>query len=306
MCATRDVVGAPPCGLAMQPLLEPIPESRLADVLMGELFPRQEIDDTFVDIVLDDLELGDPAESEQDYAAYEIVRDAFATTEFVRVRDTRYDHIVTVEFPRAFARDVLGEDTARLPKFSAPYERIEIEMAEPGASDQGPGESARIPIERISVERMTVEPVTAHGEIARAAVDADDEMQLELEDLEIEQDFFAKGDAAGFELLERSELDDSSVDVELGDREESSGARFMAYAQALPFPLISAPFERVELGELPSLASVPTPITRGDSTDVIVARRPASVRVVATVAVLACAIAAAVGLALLVVRDATV
>lgn len=288
----------------MQPLVESIPESRLADVLMGELFPRQEIDDTFVDIVLDDLELGDPGESEH-YAAYEIVRDAFATTEFVRVRDTRYDHIVTVEFPREFTRDVLGDDTARLPKFSAPYERIEIETAE----HQGSGESARIPIERISVERMTVEPVTAHGEIARAAVDADDEMQLELEDLEIEQDFFAKGDAGGFELLERAELeacDDSSVDVELGDREESSGARFMAYAQALPFPLISAPFERVELGELPSLASVPTPITRGDSTDVIMARRPASVRVIAMIAVLACAIAAAVGLALLVVRDATV
>jgi hypothetical protein len=287
----------------MQPLVESIPESRLADVLMGELFPRQEIDDTFVDIVLDDLELGDPAETEH-YAAYEIVRDAFATTEFVRVRDTRYDHIVTVEFPREFARDVLGDDTARLPKFSAPYERIEIEAAEPGA-----GESAQIPMERISVERMTVEPVTAHGEIARTAVDADDEMQLELEDLEIEQDFFAKGDAGGFELLERAELeacDDSSVDVELGDREEPSGARFMAYAQAPPFPLISAPFERVELGELPSLASVPTPITRGDSTDVIMARRPASVRVIAMIAVLACAIAAAVGLALLVVRDARV
>jgi hypothetical protein len=274
----------------MQPLLESIPESRLADVLMGELFPRQEIDDTFVDIILEDLELGDPPEHETDYFAYEIVRDAFATTEFVRVRDTRYDHIVTVEFPRE------AGDTAEAPKFSAPYERIEIE----------PGESAQIPMERISVERMTVEPVTApataHGEIAQAAPAADDEMQLELEDLEIENDFFAKGDEA-FERVELGAADDDSVDVELDDR-EGSGARFMSYAQALPFPLYSAPFERVELGELP--AAIPTAITAGDSTDVIMPRRSAPKRAFALVFVLACAVAAVVGLALLVVRDATV
>ena len=281
----------------MQPL-ESIPESRLADVLMGELFPRQEIDDTFVDIVLDDLELGDPPETESDYFVYEIVRDAFATTEFVRVRDTRYDHIVTVEFPREFARE-LGADTAPIVKASEPYERIEIE--------HDAGESARIPMERISVERMTVEPVSfaraseqrisvAHGEIAATA--ADDEMQLELEDLEIEQDFFAKGDAAAFPLLEREELDDASVDVELDD--QASGARFMSYAQALPFPLYSAPFERVELGELPA---VPREIA-SEATDVIVPHRSTSTRVFATVFVIACAIAAAVGLALLVVRDA--
>ena len=266
----------------MQPLVEPIPESRLADVLMGELFPRQEIDDTFVDIILDDLELGDPPEG--DYAVYEIIRDAFATTEFVRVRDTRYDHIVTVEFPREFAREVLGDDTAQAPKLSAPYERIEIE----------PAESARIPMERISVERMTVEPVTAHGEIVRAA---DEEMQLELDDLEIEQDFFAKGDEV-FERIDREELADEAASVA-----EGSGARFMSYAQALPFPLYSAPFERVELGELPTVA--PALAAAGDSTDMIVPHRSASTRVVATVVVLACAAAAAIGLALLVVRDAT-
>jgi hypothetical protein len=272
----------------MQPLLEPIPESRLADVLMGELFPRQEIDDTFVDIILEDLELGDPPERETDYFAYEIVRDAFATTEFVRVRDTRYDHIVTVEFPRE------PGDTAEAPKFSAPYERIEIE----------PGESAQIPMERISVERMTVEPVSAPGTARGEIAAADDEMQLELEDLEIENDFFAKGDEA-FERIDHAELgaDDDSVDVELDDREES-GARFMSYAQALPFPLYSAPFERVELGELP--AAIPTAITAGDSTDVIMPRRSAPKRAFALVFVLACAVAAAVGLALLVVRDATV
>jgi hypothetical protein len=279
----------------MQPLVESIPESRLADVLMGELFPRQEIDDTFVDLILEDLELGDPPEREEFYAAYEIVRDAFATSEFMRVRDTRYDHIVTVEFPREYARE-LGDDTAQAPKLSAPYERIEIE--------QEAGESARIPMERISVERMTVEPVTVHGEIFRAPAVADDEMQLELEDLEIEQDLFAKGDEAAFELVERAELgaDDESIDVELGDREDS-GARFMSYAQALPFPLYSAPFERVELGELPTVT--PALPRVGDSTDMIMPRRSASTRVVATVFVLACAVAAAVGLALLVVRDAT-
>ncbi|MEP6864522.1 MAG: hypothetical protein ABJE66_28125 [Deltaproteobacteria bacterium] len=293
----------------MQPLVESILESRLADVLMGELFPREEIDDTFVDLILEDLELGDPPERDEYYAAYEIVRDAFATTEFVRVRDTRYDHIVTVEFPR----ELHGEDTAQTPKFSAPYDRIEIQHE----LEPEPGESARIPVERISVERMTVEPVSfarasqhrieqpvvehsevAHGEISSTAVDANDEMQLELEDLDIEQDFFAKGDEAAFELVERTELDDESIDVQL---DEESGARFMSYAQALPFPLYSAPFERVELGEL---LAVPREIP-SEPTDVIVPRRSTSTLVVATVVVLACAIAAAVGLALLVVRSAT-
>ena len=193
-----------------------VPESRLADVLLGELFPPQEIDDTFVDLVLDDLELGDPGES-QDYAFYEIVRDALATAEFVRVRDTRYDHLVTVEFP----------------KLSAPYEKIEVEAAAP--------------------------------------VDiADEETQLDLEDLEIEQDFFAQGDA-----------------------------RFMAYANARPFPLYSAPFERVELGEIPS-------VIEPEETEMIASGRTGSMRVFALAAVLTCAIAAAVGLALLVIRSATV
>jgi hypothetical protein len=125
-------------------------------------------------------------------------------------------------------------------------------------------------------------------------------MQLELEDLEIEQDFFAKGEDAAFELLDRAELDDASIDVELDDREES-GARFMSYAQALPFPLYSAPFERVELGELPA---VPREIT-SEPTDMIVPHRSTSIRVFATVLVLGCAIAAVIGLALLVVRSAT-
>lgn len=200
---------------------------------MGELFPRQEIDDTFVDLVLDDLELGDPG-GDEEYAAYEIVRDAFATSEFVRVRDTRYDHIATVEFPREFTRD-LGVETAPVMKVSAPYERIDVvELAE-------------------------------------------HEVQLDLDDLEIEHDFFAQGD-------------------------EPRDAQFMAYAHARPFPLYSAPFERVELGELP----VPVAVLAGDSTEMVVQRRSGAPRVFALALVLVCAIAAAVGLALLVVRSATV
>lgn len=231
----------------MQPLAEPVPESRLADVLMGELFPRPEIDDTFVDLVLDDLEVGDPGEG-GDYAAYEVVRDAFATTEFVRVRDTRYDHIVTVEFPRDFTRDVLGVETAPVAKVSAPYERIELEQ-----------EDDKIIVERISVEL------------------ADDEMQLDLDDLEVEHDFFAQGD-------------------------QPHDAQFMAYTHARPFPLYSAPFERVELGELP----VPVAVLAGDSTEMVVQPASGSKRVLAIALVLACAIAVAIGLALLVVRSATV
>ena len=240
----------------MHRLAEPVPESRLADVLMGELFPRQEIDDTFVDLVLDDLELGDPVENEH-YFVYEIIRDALATAEFVRVRDTRYDHIVTVEFPRA-TRDELGVETAPTPKFSAPYERIEIEH-----------DDDQVEVERISLSRIAVD---ASGEIATAAVAAaDEEVQLDLDDLEIEHDFFAQGDA-----------------------------HFMSYAHARPFPLYSAPFEKVELGELP----IPTAIT-DDSTEMVVARRTGTTRAIVLAVVLTCAIAAVVGLALLVVRSAT-
>lgn len=230
-----------PIRLAMQPLAEPVPESRLADVLMGELFPRQELDDTFVDLVLDDLEPGDSGEVEE-YAAYEIVRDAFATTEFVRVRDTRYDHIVTVEFPRELALE-----TAPVVKVSAPYERIDIEHDD----------------DNVVVERIHVDV-------------AEDEMQLDLEDLEVEHDFFAQGD-------------------------EPRDAQFMAYTHARPFPLYSAPFERVELGELP----VPVAVLAGDSTEMVVQRRSGRTSAFVLAVVLICAAVAAVGLALLVVRSAT-
>jgi hypothetical protein len=83
---------------------------------MGELFPRQDLDDTYVDIILDDFDLDDDY-----YAAFELVVDPHATTEFVRVRDTSHDHIVTVKFPR----EALDGDTLPMPLYSAPYERVE-------------------------------------------------------------------------------------------------------------------------------------------------------------------------------------
>ena len=77
----------------MRPQLEPVLESHLAAILMGELLrPREDLDDTYVDIVLDDLELD---ETDGYYASFELVREPAsnaATTEFVRVRDTTHDH----------------------------------------------------------------------------------------------------------------------------------------------------------------------------------------------------------------------
>jgi len=83
---------------------------------MGELFPRHDLDDTYVDIILDDFDLDDDY-----YAAFELVIDEHATTEFMRVRDTSHDHIVTVKFPR----EALDADTLPMPLYSAPYERVE-------------------------------------------------------------------------------------------------------------------------------------------------------------------------------------
>jgi hypothetical protein len=56
-------------GLHRSTLVTPsILETRLAAVLMGELFPRQDLDDTYVDIILDDFDLDDDY-----YAAFELV-----------------------------------------------------------------------------------------------------------------------------------------------------------------------------------------------------------------------------------------
>jgi len=117
----------------MQPQIEVL-ESRLAAVLMGELIrPREvggnvaELDDTFVDIILDDLELDD---GDDYYASFELVceptpsvTEGSPTVEFVRVRDTTHDHIITVKF----AREAIDPDTLRVPKYSTPYELIDIQ-----------------------------------------------------------------------------------------------------------------------------------------------------------------------------------
>jgi hypothetical protein len=141
-------------------------ESRLATVLMAELMHPElggnvaDIDDTFVDIVLDDLEL----EGNDDYASYELVfgplvSDASPTIEFVRVRDTTQDHVITVEFGRESVEEAPDRtparpaaplaallvapavptglasspprvarvsDAFRVPLYSAPYERVDI------------------------------------------------------------------------------------------------------------------------------------------------------------------------------------
>jgi hypothetical protein len=251
----------------MQPFVEPVPESRLADVLLGELFPRQEVDDTYVDIVLDDLEVPE-VEEEEEYALFEIERDLFATTEFVRARDTRYDHIVTVEFPRTAPGDV----TAPVPQVSAPYERIEIVAR---------GDSQRI--ERVSVDRVSLERI----------------------DIDIEQVDVAQGEieAAVEQPVEPLELSDLEFEPDLsGVPREEHSAQFMSYVQALPFPLYSAPFERVELGELP----VAAPTWPDDSTDIVMPARATGIRVFALVLVFVSVIAVGVGLAMLVLRSATV
>jgi hypothetical protein len=109
----------------MRAPLEAIPESRLAAVLLRELLPppREDLDDTYVDIILDDLDLDD-----DEYASYELVHaavepDATETTEFVRVRDTSHDHIVTVPMPR------VELDTLPTPRYSEPYEKVDVTLA---------------------------------------------------------------------------------------------------------------------------------------------------------------------------------
>ena len=109
----------------MQRQLEPVLKTRLtaAAALMGELLrPREDIDDTYVDIVLDDLEL----DEDEHYVSYEVVRELptssiATTTKFERIRDTTHDHVVTVKLPR------IDADTLEVPLYSAPYERVDIQ-----------------------------------------------------------------------------------------------------------------------------------------------------------------------------------
>jgi hypothetical protein len=213
-------------------------ETRLAAVLLGELFtPRQDLDDTYVDIILDDFDLDDDY-----YAAFELVREDRdqATTEFVRVRDTSRDHIVTVKFPR----EAIDIDTQPMPMYSAPYERLDI--AEGSAPIVIPNEidaiDASVPSERIElVDDAVPTPSIADGS-ARIVT------------------------PRAFDIPEPSE-----------------------YENALPFPLYSAPFERVDL-------DVIEPTWPAEPTEMIMPARP---RVFATIAILTCALALGIGIALL-------
>ncbi len=137
----------------MQRPLEPVFESRLATALMAELLRPGEgadLDDTYVDIVLDDLEL-----LEDDfYASYEVIRELVRpaqpvpTTKFVRVRDTTQDHVVTVEFPRL----ALEVETLPFPRHSAPYERIDID--EPGVPPSAAPNPTLLPMYSVPYERL--------------------------------------------------------------------------------------------------------------------------------------------------------
>jgi hypothetical protein len=149
----------------MRPQLEPILESHLAAILMGELLrPREDLDDTYVDIVLDDLDLDD-----DDYASYELVHEqapevattfAAPTTKFVRVRDTSHDHIDTKKYPR----EALDADTLQTPKYSAPYELIDIEhspiakpVAVPLAAEFTSYPNAKFPLNSAPYERVDLD-----------------------------------------------------------------------------------------------------------------------------------------------------
>lgn len=211
----------------MQRQLESVLEARLAAVLMGELMrPRDlrgdvaDIDDTFVDIVLDDLELEQSADY---YASFEIVRELAstdATTEFVRVRDTTHDHITTIKF----ARESIDADTLRFPRYSAPYELIDIQDCSHAFVKAPPA----VP--------LTVDPNAKHPS---------------------------------------------------GDRSQSIDAN------ALRFPLYSAPYERVDIQDC-SYALVDW---SAESTEIVSAPKPSS-HVILMVSVLVGALALGLGIAL--------
>jgi hypothetical protein len=118
----------------MRPQLEPILESHLAAILMGELLrSREDLDDTYVDIVLDDLDLDD-----EYYTSFELVPEppeAVATTQFVRARDTTHDHVATKRYPRELLDDeridirplptgetALDSEQPIVPLYSTPYD----------------------------------------------------------------------------------------------------------------------------------------------------------------------------------------
>lgn len=103
-----------------------------------QLQPRRDLDDTFVDIVLVDFDFDDDY-----YAAYELGQvepDVASTTQFVRVRDTSRDHVVTAPMERVELEPVYSEPYAKvelapsyigalpMPLSSGPFEKIDLDV----------------------------------------------------------------------------------------------------------------------------------------------------------------------------------
>ncbi|CAN5226485.1 hypothetical protein BH11MYX1_BH11MYX1_07070 [soil metagenome] len=148
--------------------VEIIPESGLDAVLLQELYPRTDADDTQLEIDLSDLAHDD------EYAAYELASDETTGT-FVRLRDTNHDHLVTVEFPlaaldaetqpveceepaletpvrrvaRGSAAPSFGAPADPAPLYSSPFARLDIT---PSFEDVLPFPVESLPFERVELD----------------------------------------------------------------------------------------------------------------------------------------------------------
>ncbi|MEO8841231.1 MAG: hypothetical protein ABI591_03585 [Kofleriaceae bacterium] len=260
---------------------------------MGELLrSREDLDDTYVDIVLDDLELDD---SNEYYASYELVREleAVATMEFVRVRDTTHDHVLTKRYPRPS----LDLDTEPVPLYSAPYERIDIlplvasssilerlDLRPPPAFAIGTSETPIVP------------PVSSELGSSASTEIGSTTSELELVDLSDLSDPIDTS-ASGSEL---ERIDIASLptgETTLDGEQRIVPVYFTAYIDdldeaftvgpsALPIPLYSVPYERVDLevGSQPFVKPVASDWSF-ESTEIVAPPRTAS-RVIATIVVL--------------------
>lgn len=241
----------------MRPQLEPALESHLAALLMGELLRRHEdLDDTYVDIVLDDFDLDD---SNEYYASFELIQvpisepvvEPVATTEFVRVRDTTHDHVTTKPYPRPS----LDLDTQPVPLYSAPYERIDIRPL-PTAE-----------LERIAMpERIAIQDDAEEPNIPVYLETADSER--------------IDGEHPIVPLY-------STPYDPTEDPTEDPVTQFAVGSAALPLPLYSVPYERVDLDvrdcSRPFVKAAPT-VWSFESTEIVSAPNRTS-RVIATIVV---------------------
>ncbi len=146
-------------------------ESGLDAVLLQELYPRTDTDDTQLEIDLSDL---DQPDSEPFYATFDLF--TYETTgTFVRLPDTTHDHVVTVKFPfaaldaetqpvplidivRPVRRMAVGTPmpamrtvAERPPVYSAPYEKVEIERS---FVDALPFPIESLPFERVELDMI--------------------------------------------------------------------------------------------------------------------------------------------------------